>query len=145
MNPTTPAHTAQPSVFTVDVEPAVRRYHDGVGQPVELTTDTGMKIWTPLLGPSSVLCARLLLDQPGRTWHIADVAGQLGVGVEYAQRIIRRLTVFGWITAEASDDVAVYRVLPGSDLTAPQLHQLHPELAALYARHGGLVSEGVRS
>ena len=101
-----------PTLFTVEVRPEPRRHGQAAGAPVALLDDDGLRIWTPILGPASVLLARLLLAEPGRRWHIGDVAGQLGIGTDYAQRVIRRLAQFGWLAATADRDGAVtYHVL----------------------------------
>ena len=131
-----------PTLFTVEVRPEPRIHRQAVGAPVELLDDDGLRIWTPILGPASVLLARLLLAEPGRRWHIGDVAGQLGIGTEYAQRVVRRLDQFDWLDATEADDGAVtYHVLAASTLKASHLERLHPELAARYARLSGLVGQ----
>ena len=65
-----------------------------------------------------MLLARLLLAEPGRTWHIGDVAGQLGIGTDYAHEVIRRLAQFGWLDATDTDGAVTYHVLAASTLKA---------------------------
>src|SRR5688572_7523122 len=118
MTPIDLQHTENlPSLFTVTVRPAPRHHRQAAGVPVGLRTDEGLRIWTPILGPACVLTARLLLAEPGRTRHIGDVAGQLGISTDYAQRVIRRLAQFGWLDGAVADDGAVtYHVLAASTL-----------------------------
>lgn len=142
MTPIDLQHTEDlPTLFTVEVRPEPRHHRQAAGVPVGLLTEDGLKIWTPILGPASVLLARLLLSEPGRTWHIGDVAGQLGIGAGYAQRVIRRLAQFGWLDGVDDDGAVSYRVLAASTLKAGHLDRLHPELAARYTRLGDLVRE----
>jgi hypothetical protein len=130
-----------PTVFTVEVRPDPRIHRLAAGVPVALTDDNGLALWTPILGPASVLLARLLLSEPGRTWHIGDIAGQLGLGVSYAHKVIRRLAQFGWLDATDTDRGVTLHVLAASTLKDAQVERLHPDLAARYARISGLVGE----
>lgn len=130
-----------PTVFTVEVRPEPRSHRLAAGVPVALLDDHGLRLWTPILGPATVLMARLLLAEPGRTWHIGDLAGQLGIGTGYAQRVVRRLAQFGWVEAVDTDGTVTYHVLAASTLKGVQVERLHPELAVLYAQLSGLVSE----
>ena len=94
-----------------------------------------------------MLLTRLLLAESGRRWQIADVAGRLGIGTEYAQRVVRRLARFGWLEASADDGndggAVTYHVLAASTLRATHLERLHPELTARYARLSGLVGSSL--
>ena len=128
------------TTFVVHVPAEPHRHAATIGEPVELLSDDGLRLWTPILGPSTVLLARILLAEPGRRWHIGDVAGQLGIGVDYAQRCIRRLALFGWLTTTDRQGEISYTLRAANTLTWNQLERLHPELAARYARHGGLVT-----
>ena len=130
-----------PKVFTVEVRPEPRRHRSPAGVPVALLDDDGLRLWTPILGPATVLMARLLLARPGRTWHIGDIAGQLGVGTTYTQRVTRRLAQFGWLDAVDNDGYVTFRVLAASTLKVDQVNRLHPELAALYNRLSDVVRE----
>lgn len=134
-------HDELPTVFTAVAATEPRRHANGVGSPVELRSDTGLRIFAPILGPSSVLLARLLIDESGRRWHIADIAGQLGLATAYTQRCISRLARFGFLASYEHDGEITYEILAASDVNVGQLDRLHPELAALYARHSGLIGE----
>ena len=130
-----------PTVFTVEVRTEPRIHRRAGGVPVALLDDDGLRLWTPILGPATVLMARLFLAEPGRTWHIGDVAGQLGVGAGYAQRVARRLAQFGWLHAADTNGAVTYHVLAASTIKVDQLDRLHPDLAARYARLSSLVRE----
>lgn len=129
------------TVFTARVAAEPRQHTSGVGAPLDLRTDTGLRVWTPILGPSTVLLARVLLEQPPRRWHVADLAGQLGLATSYTQRCIQRLDRFGWLDAYTHDTDTIYEIVASSDMKPSHLDRMHPELAALYARHSGLVGE----
>jgi hypothetical protein len=134
-----PSIDLQATVFTVEVLTQPRRHRRAVGVPVALLDDDGLRLWTPILGPATVLMGRLLLAEPGRTWHIGDVAGQLGIGTDYAHKVIRRLRQFGWLKASDDDGTITYHVAAALALTVSQVEQLHPDLAARYDRLSGLV------
>lgn len=129
------------TVFTATVAAEARHHTNGVGAPLDVRTDTGLRVWTPILGPSTVLLARVLLEQPHRRWHVADLAGQLGLATSYTQRCIQRLHRFGWLDAYTHNTDTIYDIVASSDIKPSHLDRLHPELAALYARHSGLISE----
>ncbi len=129
------------TVFTATVATRPRQHTSGVGAPLDVRTDTGLRVWTPILGPSTVLLARVLLEQPQRRWHVADLAGQLGLATSYTQRCIQRLHRFGWLDAYTHDTDTIYDVVAASDIKSRHLDRLHPELAAMYARHSGLVDQ----
>jgi hypothetical protein len=130
-----------PTGFTVEIDTDTQRHPSAVGEPLDLRTDDGLRIWTPILGPSSVLMIRTLLEEPGRRWHIADLAGQLGLAVSNAQRTVARIERFRWLAAYDHDGNTIYRVATARPVPADQIDRLHPELAARYARHSGLVGE----
>lgn len=143
MTPIDLQHTENlPSLFTVNVRSEPRHHRQAAGVPVGLLTDEGLRIWTPILGPACVLTARLLLSEDGRTWHIGDVAGQLGIGTVYAQRVVRRLAQFGWLHGNVDDDGAVtFHVLAASTVKSSHLDRLHPDLVAVYTRLSDVVCE----
>lgn len=130
-----------PTVFTAVTATEPRQHLNGVGSPVELGSDIGLRILAPILGPSSILLARLLIVESGRRWHIADIAGQLGIATAYTQRCISRLARFGYLDGYENDGEITYEIVEAADLKVSQLDRLHPELAALYARHSGLIGE----
>lgn len=135
-----PADLAIATVFTVSVEEQTRARRAPRGVPVDIRTDDGLAIVTPVLGPGCVAALRLLATQPGRTWHIADVAGQLGLAVRWARHSMVRLHKFGWLQATAPADetgTAQYRVFVSSPLSVGEVDRLHPEVAARYARLSG--------
>jgi len=134
-------HDELPTVLTAVAATEPRRHVNGVGSPVELRSDTGLRIFAPILGPSSVLLARLLIDESGRRWHIADIAGQLGLATAYTQRCISRLARFGFLDGYEQDAEVTYEIVVAADVKMSPLDRLHPELAALYARHSGLIGK----
>lgn len=128
---------------TVDEQPRIRRFPAGVA--LDIGTHDGLAILTPVLGPASVVVLRLITAQPGRTWHIADVAGQLGLAVRWTRNALVRLEGFGWLheTAPADEtNPAEYHVFRSSPLSIKQTERLHPEVAARYARLSGLTDRG---
>jgi hypothetical protein len=127
-----------PTMFTAIAQPEPRRPAGSPGEPVDVRDEHGLRIWTPILGPSCVLMARVLLAEPGRTWHIGDLAGHLGLGTRYAQRCVQRLAQFGWLDATADGGHVTYQVLTACSLSPKHLERVHPELAARYARYSGL-------
>ncbi|HWL44576.1 MAG TPA: hypothetical protein VNQ73_16670 [Ilumatobacter sp.] len=124
---------------TVDEQPRTRRFPAGIA--IDIGTHDGLTILTPVLGPASVVVLRLITAQPGRTWHIADVAGQLGLAVRWTRNALVRLEAFGWLQETAPADEtspAEYHVFRSSPLSINQTQRLHPEVAARYARLSGL-------
>lgn len=130
-----------PTAFTVEIAASSARDSASTLAPISIRTEDGLRVWTSILGPSSILLARILLEEPGRRWHVADLAGQLGLAVGYTQRCIKRLDRFGWITATNTGDEFTYYITEAAVVGHHQLERLHPELAARYARHCGLVDE----
>lgn len=131
----TPANV--PTVIEFDIDTSPHEHPTAVAGPVDVRTDDGLMVAVPILGPSSVLMLRLIAEQPGRQWHLADLAGQIGVSVSVARRCLERMVMFGWATSIDDRWTIHTNVAP----SARNVERLHPETAARYARTRGQVGE----
>ena len=129
-------------IVTIDETPAI--HPTALGVAVDVRTDEGLAIVTPIIGPSPALMMRLFCEQPGRQWQLVDAAALVGIGLSVARRCIERMAMFGWLTHHDRAGHTEYQIHPVGAPSARQVERLHPELAARYARLSGQVEGSFR-
>jgi hypothetical protein len=129
---------ARHSAPVITIRGSDRPTRRGLTRGAEFPADspTALVVLAPVVGPTAVLLLRLL-GQSVRTgvseWHIADLAGMLGVTPSRIHHAIERLEMFGWLTHTDEGSIVVHLV---GSLSPKSLHELHPLVAAHYQTVG---------
>ena len=120
-----------PTAVTVtEIDAAVVGRSNGV--VIDLASDTGQSLVTPIVGPTATLTLRLLLNEfVGRSeCHLADLGALLGMPHRAAtfERGLGRLVRFRFATA-AGNHLGVVR---HAAFSPTELGRMHPLLADRY-------------